>query len=165
MQVRLPISALLLTTILVTACSSLKAPERPVYTGLDNVDNANPSDLVGTWTVRELNPYSGSEPSTTTIEYREDGTVIGIITPEGEGIEALGKMEFELTGNWTLTDDILSHQDMVMNSTNDNAMGSILSNIVNSRPAISGEANIYELSEDRIVMVGNDGAAMEYLRQ
>ncbi|MFK7857978.1 MAG: hypothetical protein AB8B64_04130 [Granulosicoccus sp.] len=157
--------ALLLSTLLLAGCSSLKAPVRPDYAGADSVNTANPAQLVGKWSVSDLNPYPNSEPQTTSIEYREDGTVTGIIIPKGEGMAALGNLEFELTGNWTLENDVVSHQNMKMNSTNDNALGGLVSKIVNSRPAISGQANIYELSDNRIVMVGTDGAAMEYVRQ
>ncbi|MFK8079919.1 MAG: hypothetical protein AB8B97_06525 [Granulosicoccus sp.] len=165
MHYRWVTTILLLCTVLATGCSSLKTPVRPDYPGADSVSTADAAQLVGVWSVSDLNPYPGNEPQTTTIEYRDDGTVTGLVVPKGDGMEALGNLEFELTGNWVLDGDVLSHENMTMKSTNGNAMGGLLSKIVNSRPAVSGQANIYELSDTRIVMVGSDGAAMEYVRQ
>ncbi|NND92085.1 MAG: hypothetical protein HKN42_14595 [Granulosicoccus sp.] len=146
-------------------CASMTPPVRPAYTGTDTVNSASKSQLVGIWTVTDLNPYPESGPQSTTIEYREDGTVHGMIIPQGESAEVMGNMRFELDGQWTLTGDTVSHQDIQMNSAGDNPMASLIGKMVNSRPGISGQANIYELSANRMVMVGSDGAAMEYVRQ
>lgn len=165
MQQRFDVPALLICSLLVTGCSSLKAPVRPDYTGANNVITAEASQLIGTWVVTDLNPYPGSETQTTTIEYRDDGTVIGTMNPRGEGMEALGEMEFKLFGNWVLDGDIVTHQNVTINVNSDNAMAGIISQVMNSRPAVANTANIYELSDSRMVMVGSDGNAMEYLRK
>lgn len=151
--------------IVLSSCASLKPPERPGYTGADTVSSAQPAQITGVWRVQSLNPYPQEEPQSTTIEYREDGTVIGILEPQGESSDVLGNMRFELTGNWVLTDDVISHSDIEINSTSDNAMGAMVSKVMNGSKAIAGKGNIYELSENRMVVVGNDGAAMEYIRQ
>ncbi|MFK7997792.1 MAG: hypothetical protein AB8B87_26940 [Granulosicoccus sp.] len=169
MQQRRRASALLLLATLLAGCSTLKAPARIDYTGRDNVSIARTDQLIGTWSVSSLNPYPGVESQSTTIEYRENGTVRGIVIPQETSDEAsqgtIGDIAFELTGNWELEEDVVIHRNITMKSTNDSAIGKLLSDIINSRPAIAGQANIYELSPDRIVMVGSDGNAMEYLRQ
>lgn len=165
MQHQFAIPTVVFCALLLTGCSSLKAPQRPDYTGADNVTTAMATQLIGTWIVSDLNPYPGNESQTTTIEYRDDGTVRGTMIPGDKGMEAFGKMEFELTGNWILNGDIVSHENVTMSSTSDNAMADLVSNIINSRPAITSTANIYELSDSRMILVGSDGNAMEYLRQ
>lgn len=170
MQQRLAASPSLLLSLLfvslwLAGCSAIKAPARPDYTGIDSVNTATTTQLVGLWRVTNLNPYPGNESQTTTIEYRKDGTVKGLLTLQDDGTDALGQMEFELTGNWMLERDIVSHENITMRSTIDNPMADIVSDIINSRPAISSKANIYELSDVRMVMVGTDGNAMEYVKQ
>ena len=156
---------ILLSEIARTGCASLSKPERPAYSGADNVSSAQPDQLFGIWQVTELNPIGDSPPQTTVIEYRDDGSVIGNTILEGEEFAAIGPLEFVLEGRWTLNADTLTHEDIKMSSKNDTGIGSIFSNVINNQKGISGQANIYELSADRIVMLGTDGAAMEYIRQ
>ncbi len=165
MKKGLTLLALLSITLAMTACASLKPPERPNYAGPDTVTSAQPAQLVGIWSVTDLNPYPGNGPQDTVIEYRADGSVLGTLTPQGEGADALGNMQFKLAGQWVLSNDVITHQNMTMNSTSDNAFGGIVSKMINKQKGISGQANIHELSPERIVMVGSDGAAMEYVRK
>lgn len=152
---------------LLTGCASLTPPSRPAYTGPDNVENAQASQLVGTWSVRDLNPYPDMEPQSTTIQYLADGRVTGLIVPQGKSADALGNMQFQMTAQWSLDGDTVTHENVEVNSIGDNGVGSMIASMMNNstRNSLAGRANIYELSGDRIVMVGSDGAAMEYTRQ
>lgn len=158
-------TGLLATALVVSGCASLTPPVRPDYNGADAVSNAEASQLIGIWQVTELNPYPGSDPQDTTIEYKADGTVRGEVIPGGETAAVLGDTRFEFLGTWTLTGDTVTHKDMQMNTTGGNAMASMMSKMINSRQNIAGSANIFELSGNRIVMVGDDGNAMQYVRQ
>lgn len=158
-------TGLVAATLTLSACVSLTPPSRPAYTGADVVSNAEASQLVGNWRVTELNPYPDAEPQNTVIEYRADGTVRGEVTPGGESAAALGDTRFELLGTWTLDGDTVVHKDMKMNTIGGNRMASMMASMINSQQNISGSANIYELSANRIVMVGDDGNATEYVRQ
>lgn len=151
--------------IFATSCVSLKPPARPAYTGADTVNTATASQLLGAWAVRSLNPFPNEEPQETTIEYKEGGTVIGTLIPQGESVAVLGDIQFELTGNWILEGDQVIHSDIQMNANSENPMAAILSNAINNSEGIAGEGNIYELSANRMVIVGTDGSAMEYRRQ
>jgi len=157
---------LIICVVVTTGCASLQPPVRPDYTGSDTVDKAEPGQFIGKWAVTDLNPYPDAEPQKTTIEYLADGTVIGLVEPQGEGASALGNMKFQMSGNWQLDGDLISHSNIEMSTSADNQMGALISKLVNnSSKGIAGQANIYELSANRIVMVGTDGAAMEYIRQ
>lgn len=151
--------------IFATGCASLKPPVRPAYTGADTVNTATASQLVGAWAVHSMNPFPNEEPQETTIEYKPDGTVVGTVVPQGESAAVLGNMRFELTGGWVLEGDQVIHSDIKMSASSDNAMGAVLSNMINNTKGIAGEGNIYELSANRMVIVGSDGSAMEYNRQ
>ena len=160
-------TVLLVSTISLASCASLTPPVRPAYTGADSVSTATQSQLVGVWTVNNLNPYPDSEPQRTTIEYKADGSVLGQVIPEGESAKALGNMTFEMTGNWRLDGDVITHENMEMNviTEGENKLMNVLGNMFSKKNGLSGQANIYELSANRIVMVGSDGGAMEYVRQ
>ncbi len=160
-------TVLVATTITLTSCASLTPPVRPAYTGADSVNTATQSQLVGVWTINNLNPYPDSEPQRTTIEYQADGSMLSQVIPEGESAKRLGNMTFEITGNWRLEGDVITHENMEMNviTDDDNKMMNMLGNMFGKKNGLSGQANIYELSADRIVMVSSDGEAMEYVRQ
>ena len=166
MRKGLALTLLIGCAVVVTSCASLTPPVRPDYNGRDSVDNANPGQLIGKWVVTDLNPYPDAQPQSTIIEYLADGTVVGLIEPQGDSASALGNMKFQMSGNWQLNGDMMSHSNIEMSSSSDNQMGALISKLVNnSSKGIAGEANIYELSANRIVMVGTDGSAMEYVRQ
>lgn len=151
--------------MVLTSCASLTPPSRPDYAGADKVNSADVSQLIGAWTVKSLNPYPNEEPQRTTIEYKKDGVVLGSVEPQGESAAVLGNMRFELTGDWSLEGDQVRHSNIEMNSSSDNVMGSMVSKLINSQKGIAGEGNIYELSANRMVIMGSDGSAMEYVRQ
>lgn len=166
MRKGLTLITLVACSVLITSCASLTPPVRPDYTGSDSVESADPAQFVGKWVVTSLNPYPNEEPQNTVIEYLADGTVVGFIEPKGEGADVLGNMKFQMSGNWQVNGDLISHSNIEMSSTADSQMGALISKIVNnSSKGIAGKANVYELSANRIVMVGTDGAAMEYVRQ
>ena len=151
--------------VFITSCASLKTPVRPAYTGADTVNTATESQLLGAWVVRSMNPLPNEEPQETTIEYKQDGTVTGTVVPQGESVAVLGDMSFEIAGDWVLEGDQVIHSDIEMSPSTDNPMAAILSNVINNSKGIAGEGNIYELSANRMVIVGTDGSAMEYNRQ
>ncbi len=165
MNKALALGALLSGSIALGSCASFSPPERPSYTGPDTISQVAPAQLVGQWTVTELNPVPNTESQSTTIEYREDGTVLGTIAPTTQSTDALGNLSFQLSGQWTVEGDRVRHSQMEVNSTSDSAVGAMVSRLLNNTKGISGQADIYELSENRMVMVGTDGAAMEYIRQ
>lgn len=158
--------SLTLSSILASSCASTKPPPRPDYTGNDQVSAISADQLVGTWLVTPLNPYPGEGDQETVIEYLGNGTVSGQITPQGEGAAALGSTSFTMSGDWSVNGDTVSHANISMEENSGSTMGALLSQIINSSTHnVAGSANVYELSDNRIVMVGSDGAAMQYVRQ
>lgn len=155
------------SVLLLAGCASFQQPERPAYTGADTVSSATSSQLIGLWSVSELNPYPQAEPQGRMIEYRTDGTVTGQITPEGESARTLGGMTFKVSGLWHLDQDTITHEgiEVEVDSDGSNAMANLIGKALSQKTTISGTANIHELSANRIVMVGSDGVAMEYVRQ
>ena len=158
--------ALLTGCAMLASCASLKPPERPAYSGPDTTTTVEATELVGVWTVKELNPYPDSPPQSTTIEYKADGTVTGLVEPQGEQADVLGNMQFEMNGKWVLAGDLVTHSDMNVEAVGDSNVAKIITNLFkDNADNLSGQANIYEFTADRMVTVGTDGAAMEYIRQ
>jgi hypothetical protein len=168
MKTQALIPIILSLALTASGCASLAPPERPIYQGADNINSAKTSQLVGVWSVTDLNPYPDTAPQATTIEYRADGSIGGLIEMNKEnldGMEHFGDMQFEVQGQWVLEADTVTHQNVKMNSPTEGTMSAMIASIINQQNGISGQANIYELSADRIVMVSEDGNAMEYIRQ
>lgn len=150
-------------TVFIAACASSAPSTRPAYTGPDTVSEVQRQQIVGRWAAKELNPVNAQPSRTTIIEYSSDGGVKGFIKL---AIAANAQtLEFEVTGGWSVEGDVISHKNITMKSTADNEAGQRLSKLVNSQSDISGVARIYELTNNRMVMVGTDGVAMEYIRQ
>ena len=76
-----------------------------------------------------------------------------------------GDIRFEMTGNWAVADGSVTHSDIKMEALSDNALAKFMSGLINSAQRdLGGTADIRELGDDRIVMLGDDGAAMRYDR-
>ncbi|MEE9320767.1 MAG: hypothetical protein V3U76_10010 [Granulosicoccus sp.] len=160
------VASLALSSILASSCASTKPPVRPDYTGNDQVSAVSAGQLFGKWLVTSLNPYPGEGDQQTVIEYHSNGTVSGQITLQSEAAAALGSTSLTMSGDWSVDGDIVSHANISMEESSGSAMGALLSKMINSSSRnVAGSANIYELSDNRIVMVGSDGAAMQYIRQ
>lgn len=166
MRKGLTLTLLIGCTAIVTSCASLTPPVRPDYNGRDLVDQASPAQFVGKWAVNDLNPYPDAPPQNTVMEYLADGTVIGLIEPQGDSADALGNMKLKMSANWQIDGDLMSHSNIEISSSSNSQIVSLIGNLVNkSSKGIAGKANIYELSANRIVMVSTDGTAIEYIRQ
>ena len=155
------------TALAVGGCASLTPPERPAWEGSDQVGEVDPASLIGTWEVTPLNPLPDQPEQQTVIEYRDDGTVLARVDPGEESRALLGEdARFEMTADWSLTDGIVRHENVEMEVVSDSALARLMSAMVNGvKRDLGGTADIQELDADRIVMLGEDGAAMEYLRR
>ena len=141
-------------------------PERPAYGGTDQVGEVSADSLVGTWRVTALNPFPDQPDQETVIEYRADGSVSGEVEPDERSMAMMGEnARMEITGLWSVEGGVMSHSDMDMEIVNGNALARMASGIMNGVMGdIASQADVYELSANRIVMVGDDGAAMRYDR-
>jgi len=150
---------------LLGGCVSFSEEQRPDYRGADEVRSIQADQIVGAWSVTALNPFevSGLKQSTV-VDYKADGTVIAYTTIDDVERSSFGPIELELTGRWSLELDHVTHKDVVLKSRRDDEASALISALINNQKGISGAANIYEISENRMVMVGDDGAAMEYKR-
>ncbi len=156
---------LTMAVTLLSGCAAFQPPARPLYTGVDNVSIADSEQIVGTWTVVELNPLPDAPVQTTTIEYMANGKVTGYVKSlEGDPVLPVG-FTMTLTGDWTLEGDVVTHTNMTIAGPDDSLFSQLLAETLNSQPKLESRANIMEVEADRIVMIGRDGAAMEYRRQ
>ena len=141
-------------------------PERPAYGGTDQVGDVAPDSLVGTWRVTALNPLPDEPPQETVIEYRADGSVIGRTDLDERNAALMGEdARLEITGRWSVVGGVVNHSEMDVEIVDGNALASMAGGLVSGAMRnVSNEANVYELGANRIVMVGDDGAAMRYDR-
>jgi len=148
-----------------SACVSTHTPRQTAYEGVDQISDFNGEQIVGLWRVTALNPLANSGSRITLIEYKPDGTVVGNIEPSGESAK-LGFGKLRLNGEWSVGNGVVVHREVKMTSESDSELGELIANIVNSSSRnLGGKADVFELSANRIVMVGSDGAAMQYDRQ
>ena len=158
-------AALTATLLLASGCAAFAPPERPRWEGVDQVGEVAAERLVGRWRVTPLNPYPDQEPQDTVIEYRADGRVLGEIEPGGESAAMLGDTRFLMSGRWALESGVVRHSEIEMQAESDNPLARLMSDMINGMQRdLGGEADIQEISDRRIVMLGSDGAAMRYDR-
>ena len=142
------------------------APERPPYGGTDQVGEVSPGSLVGTWRVTPLNPFPEQRAQETVIEYRADGSVTGRVDPDERSLALMGEdARFEITGRWSVEGGLVTHDGMEVDVVSGNALANVVGGIVGGAMSdVASRADVYELGTDRVVMVGDDGAAMRYER-
>lgn len=159
--------ALMCTVMLMSVgCASIEPLDRTPYQGADLISTARASQVVGIWQVKALNPAANAQAQQTTIEYRSDGTVAATVLMSNEEENDPGTGSFRIEGNWSLQGDILTHTNITMTSLESGTVGTLLSGMINSSTQNLGDqANIQELSDERMVLLGSDGAAMVYTRQ
>ncbi|MBX2885849.1 MAG: hypothetical protein KTR32_38185 [Granulosicoccus sp.] len=154
--------SLLLLTISLVSCASAP-PKRTPYSGPDKVGAVDPAALVGTWSGRSLNPIEGEQFESAIYTYGEDGSASADIKTSGDNGFP---MELRVVGRWSaegefynlVTDDVEFISEVP-------ALVKILAKaITNSFKKSSGPANPYEVSANRIVMVGSTGQAVELTR-
>lgn len=159
------LSSVLLPALFLSGCTLLSLPERPVYQGTDSVSIASPDQIIGTWKVVELNPLPNTPAQSTTIEYLANGEVTGYVETLDNDSELPAGFTMKLRGEWSLVGDVVTHNNMTMSSTDNSPFSQLLTDAFNSQPKIESQANIMEIDTNRFVMIGQDGAAMEYTRQ
>lgn len=85
------------------------APIRPVVSLPDEVGAVDRAALVGTWACRELNPLTGREPVTSTMELGADGRGhnVGQADMMERGAPVSGKMVIDTVYDWRVDGDRL----------------------------------------------------------
>jgi len=149
---KLPTSALLLVTIfLVAACGA--TPKRTPYSGADQIGEVDPALLVGKWSISVLNPIGEENNSTITQSFNQDGTWESIVIPPAEQTEQFGPLQYKGHGVWQVNgESIVSNLDGLEETTG-NKLGGMMKAIASALIPKSSSANVYEISDSRIVLV------------
>lgn len=164
----LSVGLLIIVGMILSSCVTSKAPARTNYVGHDIISNANINCLIGSWLAQEINPIDNQLQQDTLIEYQSDGTVTGTVglAVGSETIQNPNAFHVQITGSWSLQNDLITHSDIKMESLNDDPTSLLLSELINNAGhELGGTANIYELTADKMVTVGTDGKAIQYVRQ
>lgn len=151
-------------TVLLSACSTTSmnsAPKIDPYTGKDNVGAVNDSMFVGQWTVRQLNPPAGVPQSDSLATISQDGSIVVISDSSSSGVN----LKLQMTGTWQASGNVLKTQMESIEEISGNPMGGLLVKMMSSMTKdMSGEAEVYEATKNRFVVVGKEGVAVEYTR-
>lgn len=153
------------TIILFNGCASMSQPERAAYTGADNFGTVKPDILIGNWNIRILNPAEGEEAQKMTSTYKSDGTVV-INTQSSASANPIGNIVLEMTGTWSIEgENVVLHLDSIRETSGNQIASLMVGMLGNMKKSLSGTANIYEASTDRIVLVSTEGGqAQEWTR-
>ncbi|HFD87090.1 MAG TPA: hypothetical protein ENJ35_05395 [Gammaproteobacteria bacterium] len=147
-----------ITILLMASCASLplSGPKRPAYTGKDTVTAVNPSAFIGTWRVKILNPTEGEKHPKLTYTYKPGGTVMMISDNRNTG-NPMSDMVLEMTGSWKIHNGIITQKLVSVRETSGNKFAGIVVGVMNSfKNKLSGDANVYTLEPNRIVLVSED---------
>jgi len=160
------LTTLIAITFALTACASSSGPAVPRYTGTDQINDVSADAFIGEWDLTILNPRDGQETNPTTVTYSADGAFTGTIFPTGQSASVLGDDSLNMTGTWSTTNGLLRHENVEMSSSGDNELASFMASMMNGLSRdVGGTANIYELSANYMVLVGEDGVATRYDRR
>jgi hypothetical protein len=155
---------LLVLSLLISACSSMMSkPTREAYAGPDNITTVEKAMLVGLWNGRSLNPIEG-ESAQFTVNYLANGQVVTLLDNAAQS-SALGNMKFEVSGTWQVQGEQLVQQAGSVREVSGSKMGGLMAGLMNGmKKEMSGTANVYEATEQRVVLVSDDGQALELTR-
>lgn len=157
---RAAIAATVLTVFL-SACATTSAPNIEPYAGKDNVGAVNDSMFVGKWNVRQLNAPEGIPQSDSQATISQDGSIVVISDNSSSGVN----LKLQMTGTWQASGNKLKTQMESIKEISGNPMGGLLVKMMSSMTSdMSGEAEVYEATKSRFVVVGKEGVAVEYTR-
>ena len=152
-------------TAALAACATPSEPPPPApvtYAGADNVGAIDAAMITGNWTARILNPAYGSEPSPYEISYAPDGSMTYTMDDTQSGL----KMKLRGEGTWQVRgEEVVAQIESVKDISGSAISGLIARMMTSMKDRMTGSANVYEASADRVVMVGQDGVAVELTRR
>lgn len=155
-------SLLMALAISAASCGTMGQPDRPRYTGADMVTAVDRNQLVGTWSIRALNPLQG-EQQTAQVTYNPDGTFVGVAESDSSGM----KMKMQTAGKWSVQGDKVTQEVTDMKEISGNKMAAMMMPLMKSMAGkVSGTGNVHELGPTRMVIVSDEsGLAQEFTRQ
>jgi len=142
---------LLVSICLLSACGT--TPKRAPYSGADQIGEVDPTLLIGNWNISVLNPIGEENNNSITQSFNQDGTWESIVIPPAEQTEQLGPLQYKGHGGWQVNgESIVSNLDGLEETTG-NKLGGVMQAIVAALIPKSSSANVYEMSDSRIVLV------------
>lgn len=152
------IIAVIFITSIIAAC--VTQPPRAPYTGSDTVGAISKNMLIGHWKIRILNPIEGEQLDSADIHYRDDGTLLLNSQSSSSGMD----MALEISGTWSIQGDLVNQKMESIRETSDNKIAAMMIPLMNSmKSRMSGSANVYSASADRVVLVSSTGGQAQEL--
>lgn len=145
--------------MLLCSCSTGQPVRTPFITP-DLVQAVSQDMIVGRWAVRILNPLEGEPASGGVVEYKSDGTVFAQSASNSAGVD----MQFEMNGTWATEGEMVRATMESIRETTGNPVAQLMLSLLDSlKETHSGTANILEASQNRLVLVANDGGQAQEL--
>jgi hypothetical protein len=118
--------------------------------------------LVGSWSVRILNPLEGEEANQVTAKYNADGSVV----VDSVSTEVGMQMSLRMIGRWSVDGDRITQTLESIEETSGKPINALMRPFMGRlKSRASGTANIYEASANRVVLVSDEsGQAQELTR-
>ncbi len=152
--------SLALTSIITGCASSGPAESAPPYTGKDQVGAVSKQMFIGKWSGRVLNPVRGQTTNNFTATFSQDGKTV--YTVDGQSGMNL---KFQMFGTWTVQGDNIATQLESVREMSGNPLGGMMARMMSGmREQMSGSANVYEATANRLVIVSDHGQAQELTR-
>ncbi len=162
-------TAVLSSLLLVAACdgggldSFGAGPSRPEVSVAKEVTMVSATELVGTWSCRELNPYPDQPSITSIIMINADGTMSSeAVLPMPESMPGAPDMVMTMTGEWQVEGDRLITQNTDVEMTaadgSEGGMASLMSSAAElfANPSEAGSSEIFRITASDLVMRGDD---------
>jgi len=162
-------TAALSSLLLVAACdadgldSFGAGPSRPAVSVAKEVTMVSATELVGTWSCRELNPYPDQPLITSTIMLNEDGTMSSeALLPMAETMPGAPDMVMTMTGEWQVDGDRLitknTNVEMAAADGSEGGMAALMSSAAEffADQSEQGTSEIFRITASDLVMRGDD---------
>lgn len=166
---RLGTVAALSSLVLVAACDAGGLDpfgadaKRPEVSVAKEVTMVSATELVGTWTCRELDPYPDQPEITSTITINADGTMSSeSVLPLAETVPGNPDMVMTMTGDWQVQGDRLitsnSEVDVAAADGSEGGLASLMSNAAAYFVDQAGDSSseIFRITASDLVMRSDD---------
>lgn len=154
----------LATLLFLQACAVPAAKKPTPYNGPDTVGTFTADDIVGTWRMTLLSVEKTPDDPVALVTINADGTAVATTTPP-EGAEI--NFAFESSGTWEIAGDQLKTAMTEMREVSGNRAAAFIGGFASrfiSKDQLSGTANPYVLTAERMVLVDDEGYALQYDR-
>lgn len=151
-----------LLTLTLAGCGTAST-KRASFDGADQVGAIDMGMLVGTWQIRVINPRESDPPMDAQLVINADGSTSGYSVADFTDKNELGKVVFDVKGNWSVNGDTINEKVSSVRQTEGSPfaqMGVQLN--LGLFPGRTTVTNVYEASANHLVIVNEKAGVARY---